>query len=384
MRRVVVASKVPPLLVFGVAVSVLACYGFFSALQKRDFALSFHASGRAWIDHGTPYGLEALPNLNPPVVTALLFVPFASIDTVIAAILWTILGLGALFLSWRYLSQQLGLARFQAGTALGMLLCTSSAAGSVFLQGQLTWLLFPCAVLSWSAFRVGHPVRAGACLGILVAAKPFLCVAALVLGVVPTLVAAAVSVGLTLLSLPVTGFDPWWGWLRQSGSVQWISNPGNVSLWGLITRASGVGLMETTTITGLSPYAFVAGGIGVAAAVVCSARKNDRDIRWTLAMLTALLASPLGWTHYLPFLAPGLVALWSRGLWNDAHRAVLLTFCLPLHLVYGVVAQQHPMLLGSLFGWAALVGFGALLFMPAKTRQPGDRVPPSLTSWIFV
>lgn len=96
-------------LLAGVIISAQLAGVFLLSPENRDFGLSFHASGRAWIETGQPYGLEALPNLNPPIVTMTLFVPAAYLSLRAAAVLWTALGAISLALTWCWLVHRLSM-----------------------------------------------------------------------------------------------------------------------------------------------------------------------------------------------------------------------------------------------------------------------------------
>src|SRR5262249_52442499 len=57
----------------------------------------------------------------------------------------------------------------------------------------------------------------------------------------------------------------------------------------------------------------VAGRGAVLVAPAVAARNGDVDRAWVLGLLASLLASPLGWLYYLPFVAGPLLAMARRG-----------------------------------------------------------------------
>ena len=343
-------------LLLGVVLTVPAVAAFLNDPQIRDFGLSFHASGRAWIETGQPYGSEGLLNLNPPSVTGLVFVPAALLPVRVAAVVWTAAGALALASTWIWVSRRLSLTRTQSCNALGVLLCTMGAAGLVWLQGQMTWLLFPLGALGWNAHREGRAMETGAWLGVLIAAKPFLALAALPLGLMTCVTAAAVSLGISSASMPFTGLEPWQNWFASRESITWIANPGNASLWGLLARWSGIGLREPVTMSAMAPVIPVVVSVVGMSALFWTARQSDLDSRWTLAILTALLCSPLGWSHYLPLVGPPLIALKVRRQWTPLHWFAVGIWCLPPFLVYSPMAAGGRIsgMVGSLYGMALL------------------------------
>lgn len=344
-------------LLAGVIISAQLAGVFLLSPENRDFGLSFHASGRGWIETGQPYGLEALPNLNPPIVTMTLFVPAAYLSLRAAAVLWTALGAISLALTWCWLVHRLSMGGPSAVGSVGLLLCTMGAAGIVWLEGQITWLLLPVAAHCWWAYRSGSNGLAGFWLGVLITAKPFLALAALPLGALSFVSAGVVSFGLSLGSIIVTGWAPWKDWLSASRAVSWLASPGNASIWGLVVRWSGVGLRDPVTAGDVATPALGAIAFVFLSMAVWTATRSDRDERWTLAVLTAILCSPLGWTHYLPLVAPPLVALWVRERWTGLHTAAVALLCVPPGIGYSATAAGSSLgavTLGSLYGTALL------------------------------
>jgi hypothetical protein len=325
---------------------------------SHDFGAALYTSARAWIDGGRPYGPQELPNLNPPTVTRVLLVPFARLELRHALVAWNVSGALCLAFSWWLLwSNRVGTPSQRIGS-LGVMLCTFGAAGLVWLEGQITWFLLPAAALSWFSYRRGHRILAGICLGVIVAAKPFFAAAALPLGITTCIAAAATSIPLSLISVMASGWPVWADWLRTVGQITWLGRPGNASVWGFAARAAGATNQPVSFAligaVGVAIVATVAVGL-----LVWTATRKDPEQRWLLAVSSAILISPLGWTHYTPLLAPALATWFSAARWNPVLVCAVILFCIPPGLPYGVTSWSGAVTLGSTYTYAlALLWIG--------------------------
>ena len=192
----------------------------------------------------------------------------------------------------------------------------------------------------------------------IVAAKPFFAAAALPLGIATCVAAAATSLSLSLISVMASGWPVWADWLRTARQVTWLGRPGNASLWGFAARAAGAtnepGSFSLIGTVGVAIVAMVAVGL-----LVWTATRKDLEQRWLLAVSSAILISPLGWTHYTPLLAPALATWFSANRWNPALVCAVLLFCIPPGLPYGVTSWGGAITLGSVYTYAlALVWIG--------------------------
>jgi hypothetical protein len=84
----------------------------------------------------------------------------------------------------------------------------------------------------------------------------------------------------------------------------------------------------------------------------------------SLALVAALLASPLGWIHYTLFLLPVLLHHWQRP-WTWP-VAVALTIPVPLVLAQFGASAWLQLTVGSVYSWSLVL---LLLGLIAKDRQ---------------
>lgn len=329
---------------------------------KRDLGLSFHPSARAWLETGNPYPLDSeLPNLNPPTSTAL-YLPVAPLSIREAAIVWTALGALVFAATWVWIGRRLSLTAAQTRHAAGALCCTWAGLG-VWWEGQFVWLLLPWAALSWDRYRQGRSATAGVWLGVVIAAKPSLALAAIPLGLRATVGAGAMACGITGTAIGLSGWPPWQAWLEQSSRVAWLATPGNVSIWGLLARVSGYVGNDYVSMNELRWAWFVVlpGWLGL---VVVVRRLGDTDRRWILSLMSAVWVSPIGWSMYLALTAPALTGLWARGAWTRAHSVGLVMFALPTSIAYGPLSEAGllgTLTIGSWYAWSLIIVMAACL-----------------------
>jgi hypothetical protein len=363
-------------LLTGVILTTLIVVQLLQSPSTRDFGLSFMPSAKAWLTTGNPYDSSiGLVNLNPPSVTVL-FLPFALMPLRIAAFVWTLMGAGFLAVTWTVAAKRIPLSRSVSIGSLGVLLCTVGASGIIWLEGQFTWALVFVVTMGWLHFRDNRDVQAGLYLGAAIAAKPFLAIGALALGLPILLVAATTSITITIIGIVVAGWPIWQRWLLGSSTVDWIGRPGNVSFWGLAARWYTPVLSAPMTLAGLGPrVALAVAGLGLGA-LILTRRRRDLDERWTLAMLTSILVSPLGWTHYLPIVAAPLAAVWATGRWTRTLTVAVALMCIPPSLGYSRlvgVSWIAGMTIGSLYNLAAILLWVDLAGRRAVGDINGDR-----------
>jgi hypothetical protein len=134
----------------------------------------------------------------------------------------------------------------------------------------------------------------------------------------------------------------------------------NASLSGLAARvglpALGI-ILSIGLLVGLAAWAFL--------------RRPDVVRASGLAVLAALLASPLGWIHYTLFLLPVLLAHWSR----PAMRLVALLLVVPVPFVIGQFTQPAlvQLTIGSAYAWALVLCLAVLLFDEWRLGRPTGR-----------
>ncbi len=88
-------------------------------------------------------------------------------------------------------------------------------------------------------------------------------------------------------------------------------------------------------------------------------RRPDPIRASALALVAALLASPLGWIHYTLFLLPVLMGHWDR----PAMRLVALLLVVPVPFVIGQFTEPAAtqLTIGSVYAWALLLCLAVLI-----------------------
>ncbi|MET8246062.1 glycosyltransferase 87 family protein [Streptomyces sp. NPDC005202] len=313
-RTVALRSRAAtPLVLLAVSLSALAVLCVTQHIRMTD-ALVYQAEGQAVV-HGrdlyrftvTQWRLSA----TYPPFAAVLFVPTAWIPVPV---------LKAAFLAGNalLLACLVRLSARLAGRPAGLpLLCTATAftvwlepVFQTFLYGQIN-LAITCLVL-WDLTRPPGARAKGAALGVAAGIKltPGLFVAYLLLrgrraeaATATAAFAATVAVG--GLVLPAASVDFWTRRLFETGRVgrPWIID--NQSLQGLVARAlrdPGPGL------------AWVLPSVAVAAVGLWLARRAP-DEQWgiLLTAVTALLVSPISWSHHWVWCVPLIAVLLAEG-----------------------------------------------------------------------
>jgi hypothetical protein len=244
--------------------------------------------------------------------------------------------------------------------ALGLLMHGSVQALSV---GQLTIPLLPFPVTrAWASYRRGHLIAAGLWLGPVIALKPPLALAALLLPARTWIVAGLLSLSVLVATVPFTGIDPWLAWLKAESTIFWLAHPSNVSAWGMASRST-----DSKTLADIPPLLIALVLIFGAAFAIRMLRQKNRDVRMLGTVLWSILLSPLGWVHHLVLLFGPISAVWSRSwpAWA-AYLVLLLPFGGGVHV---------GSILGSLHVLAALLLWASILrtLPPAQLGSDPDR-----------
>lgn len=306
------SRRVAPEHVFGLAFVALALtlYAvnlFFVNGDDVDFVV-FYREGRALLDGRPLYADRS--NMNTPALTLFVFAPLALVPYPVAQGVWLTLSLAAVVAGGRLIVRELRLTRLQvlwviAGVGL------THGSFQAWAIGQVTWpLLFYPVTRAWVAYRHGALGSAGSWLGLAIAAKPPLALAALLLAWPVWGTAGAISFAMSAVSLPVVGWRPWWQWLEAGGQVDWLARPFNASLWAAAARlqvgwdtARSIGMGDLSSVLVVLVLVVLAG-------MTWQTVRVSGDRRFFLAGLFSTLASPLGWGYYLPLLAGPAIAGW--------------------------------------------------------------------------
>jgi Glycosyltransferase family 87 len=347
----------------GLVVTVTSMYLFVTndPVQLRSAFSAFYTSGLRWMQGGPMYAAvdAGNPNLVSPLFTAVVFGPLSLLPPQIVPAIWTAMGALALTASCRIIARELRLDSTSLWFYVGLLSMTGAAAFT-WRQGQITWLLLYPFTRAWLSLRHGQPLRAGLWLAVVIVAKPIVVVIAVLLPWRLWVSAAIGSAVLTVAGILLTGWESLAGWLRALNYVRWISYPANASLWGLLVRlqtgAELSGSMETLRHLpwGLVGAALVLGGL----CAVFALRARTIDQRMTLAFLTMLLLSPLGWVYYVPLALAPMVASWPQNrlaMMALACAWVPIWFIFPLQRPSAVVVRT----IGSAYSIGLLFAVGA-------------------------
>jgi hypothetical protein len=352
-----------------------ALWIFWSQLERRDFG-AFYASGQAFNQGGEIYkaGRADLPNLNPPSLVALVFGPLARLALPSAGILWQCLGAVSFAFAARRVRRELALDRRTAVTAIGALMVTG-AARYVWLEGQVTWLLIVPSTFAWTAYRRNARIASGMWLGLIVAVKPFFAVTAFALGLPVALTTVAVASALTAAGVLVTSLAPWQQWLSLGSHVT-VTWPLSASVWTLGARLVGATPYDFVTWTSLPSAVAVCAVIVALAGVRMALAQVNRDARWTIALVLALLVSPLGWIYYLPLAWGAVVALWLERRRTVLLPVALLLLCIPMQVHFWAIGlgRLAGATIGASFTWALLLMLIAAQ-PPTMRRSVQPRTP---------
>lgn len=192
----------------------------------------------------------------------------------------------------------------------------------------------------------------------------------------------AVSVGIAYAALPGDAARFWAGRLfMDSSRVGGAADTGNQSLRGMIAR---VGPSAHPSLASYIPIAAVT-LLGLTLAVRAS-RRGDEAAGFSFTALSALLASPISWTHHWTLAVPALLLL-ARRAYEQRSRALAIAaaalVCLGFAYVPEWVESTHPHRAISLansdpyvlVACVALLGSAVLAATTARGRRPAiDRM----------
>jgi hypothetical protein len=348
-----------------------------------DFG-SFVASGRAAREGLNPYGIYPLtlhvsfpgfeawnPNLNPPI-SALLFQLFDLTDPHISFRIWwaiSVLCYAATVLLllrrygrpdwWALLPWAFALAGFWDTLVLGQIYLP------LVLAGSAAWLLLERGEGRW----------AGLLIGLVVAMKPNFLVWPVLLFLsghrIPAVVSLATAGAISAVPLVVMGPEVYRQWFELLvGDRERAFFLTNASLVGLAAR---MGLPSLGVWVGLAL-------LGASAFWALRARPAALQAS-ALALLLALLASPIAWIHYTLFLLPVLFSRWRM----TGIRLVAVLLIVPVPFILDRFGQPAwiQVTSGSLYNWALVLCLVALLMHgrmgPERSPASEGRVQPVAT-----
>ena len=320
-------------------------------------------NGRTQVGTTQDTGSLPSPNLNPPHFIYLLR-PFTWVDLPRAFLAWLAISGLALLLSVAVIVRTTELG-WGAIAALSVFLYVASPTVATLLTGQVGLVLLLPFTIAWACARHNRYVSSGVLIGVCASVKPF------ILLFVPYLAArrqtgAAVGslvavVGLFGIGIAYYGLDPYRIWIDNLVSVSWAEHYFNASVLGFVERTLSTSAWQQVPIANLpkmvAPLWFTTCA-GISVATLWRVRSvSNVDAQFLLITSAALLVSPLGWTYYLWFLAPPVVAVVS-GLTTVGRREILLGLGLAGFLV-------PPLLPRVALDWSYGIGtatFGSIYF----------------------
>jgi len=297
-----------------------------------DFLRAYYPAGRAAL-YGDSEALKALIGLgaaggfvNIPVV-AYLFAPFGWLSPHMAAILFTLIGIGSTVAAW-FLLVRLTQLELRERWLLALLFLANGPLLSGFKWGNLSFFLIFALAAGLVLIRTQRSMAAGMLLGTAAVLKPALILFGLFFLLRRDLRGvfgfAIVGIATAALSLLLFGWQGNLYWLQTSilqYSHNWLAVSGNQSIPGFLFRlhappdilldfsvkAPGAGeKLLAHVITDL---------IFLIAAVACFKRRTPgaavdeeaqvgarRDLQYLLTISLCLVCSPLSWTHYYAWL----------------------------------------------------------------------------------
>ncbi|TGA86315.1 glycosyltransferase 87 family protein [Streptomyces sp. MZ04] len=336
-------------------VCLLSFTAFWLAQRAADVSMIdlmvYRAEGETVRAGGDLYALRTteahLPTTYPPFA-ALLFTPLTLLDTAdmrTLATLGNLLLLVALVrLSLRLIGDPLH-ARVESALWVAALAVWAEPVWTTLRYGQINLLL--AVLVLWDLSRRPGHRWAGVGIGVAAAIKltpALFAVFLLLTGAAEAVrrgrwrvpvrhacVAAGSFAGATLLAAAALPYDSWRFWTRmvfEAGRVGLAEDTANQSLRGVLAR-----LLHTGE-PGL-PWAVTAaavGALGLAVAVAAELRGERARAAVTCAA-TALLVSPVSWSHHWVWCVPMALLVWTaavrrggRARWA-ATGAVALVFC---------------------------------------------------------
>jgi alpha-1,2-mannosyltransferase len=366
--------------------------------------LVYRAEGAAVADGQDLYAMR-LPGWDLaatyPPFAALTFVPATWFDISLLRVLVTLGNVALLALLAHFSFRLVGWPK-RDHTAAAILLATGLAlflepVYTTFQYGQIN-LLIGCLVL-WDLTRSDHNRFKGAGIGLAIGIKLTPGVFTIYLLLTGRLRAAAVSIAVFLatgllgaVALPTDSYGFWTEHLWDSRRVGVIELVDNQSIRGMIARllsTNDPGLLASTA-TALTAVS------GFAVAVLAARSGIRRAEAWAVVSvaLTAVLVSPISWSHHWIWCVPLLILLcaeaaqevrvlggrrrsWRSVRWQSLLTLTALAFC--SHLIFAVPKRSG---LGIEPYWQPaaslypLIALAVLALTAVRLRRHSSRVIP--------
>jgi len=288
-----------------------------------------------------------------PPPAAVMFLPFTSLSRTAAMVGWRLVNLAAYLAGVALL---LALLRDRLRPMEAQILLLAALASPPLLMalaiGQMTPLVFFTIAAGLYFLRTERPVAAGACLalGTLLKVSPVLFAVWLLWRKQYRALAAgaATLIGLSLVSMAITGAEVWRGFLGHCLPLlsRGTISDTNVSALALVGRALGLGdphsawiLPQDARLT-LFKLAFYAVVLLVSAVALWQGRRDATGERlegeYALVNMAALLLSPITWGHHLLLAVLTLLYVAAWGI-AQKHTGPIVTAL----LAYLLMLQHH-------------------------------------------
>lgn len=262
------------------------------------------------------------PNLNPPFFLALV-APLHSLPYAFAFLIWAWGGLACALVSTWIISQELKqkwLSPPMWGATLVTLVLIYPPLFIDFRLGQVGSILMLPLTLAWRDYRNGRRDLAAIWLGIAMGLKPLLLPFIPMLFLARQWRMAGVTVSVfsctLLFGLLWAGHDSYQHYAVVAQHVKWTASNWNASVIGLIDRALGISLGSPMSIAAkallLAMIAIFSAWVAHGSRVLHTDRQADIIFITTLPAI--LLAAPLGWIYYFPWLIICTAAWFTLGL----------------------------------------------------------------------
>jgi hypothetical protein len=349
---------------------------------SADFTIFYNASARPVAEMyarppGPPRG-----NMNPPHFQ-LALEPLTYFTLPVAAAIFRVLSLVSLCACLWWLARES--AEPWGAADVGALLAWSPMQ-SVINLNQLTWVLWPLLIVTWTCWRRGRWTAGAVAFGIALSFKSFLGLFLIWLALKGQWRALVVSLGVAAAALAIGiaayGAGVFRAWLDALASVQWSYAVMNASWRGILARSftvsgsAGAPIADSPAI--VTPL-FVVGAAAIVVVTFARTRRRTIDESWPALMAASLLVSPLGWVYYIWWMLPGIKP--SRLL-----VAAPLLWVPMVGVLWGQPSPWATISIGSVFFWGLLLawayaignGIGRVRPLPAGEVMQRDADAPSV------
>jgi hypothetical protein len=335
---------------FALAVITSELAFFWTQPEMRDFG-AFYESALSWRETGLLYtGARSNPNLNPPHVSILLFVPLLFWNFREAAQIWSAVQIAGFAVGLSLICREVRLSAWRSAWVVAVFL-GSAPVHHQFREGQVGGMLFLFATIAWWRARQGRPFAAW--LTISASLKPWLVCWIPLLSWRNALCTAGAGLLLVVVSLTPIGVQNWLDWLDalQRHSVRPVSV--NASILAAVTRLSGQNhVSDVPEVAWVRPIWSLLGLTLVG--VTWWRRGVELDRRWLVFGLAGILVSPIGWAYYFVAIAAPLVAFGEARAWPMSLLVPVVLLCAPFGIIAdGGLLSRNILTVGAVLLWLA-------------------------------